>query len=99
MARLNDVMCKSLGALALALVPFATPANAATTVSNAKIAFLMPDEGSTRYEEHDRPGFVAEIKKLCPTCTVLYQNADADASRATTAVQLRHLAGRKSDHH
>ncbi len=50
-------------------------------VSNAKIAFLMPDEGSTRYEEHDRPGFVAQMKKLCPGCTVLYQNADADASK------------------
>jgi D-xylose transport system substrate-binding protein len=41
----------------------------------------MPDQGSTRYEEHDHPGFVAEMKKLCDTCTVLYQNADADASR------------------
>jgi D-xylose transport system substrate-binding protein len=50
-------------------------------VSNAKVAFLMPDEGSTRYEEHDRPGFVAEMKKQCPSCTVLYQNADADASK------------------
>ena len=81
MARLNDVMCKSIGALALALMAFATPAKAATTISNVKIAFLMPDEGSTRYEEQDRPGFVAEVKKLCPTCIVLYQNADADASR------------------
>ena len=59
-----------------------TSAIAATsTVTNAKIAFLMPDEGSTRYEEHDRPGFIMEVKKLCPGCTVLYQNADADASR------------------
>ena len=53
----------------------------AADVANVKVAFLMPDEGSTRYEEHDRPGFVAEMKKLCPTCEVLYQNADADASR------------------
>jgi D-xylose transport system substrate-binding protein len=41
----------------------------------------MPDQASTRYEEHDYPGFAAEMKKLCPSCTVLYQNADADASR------------------
>jgi D-xylose transport system substrate-binding protein len=54
---------------------------AAATVSHVKVAFLMPDEGSTRYEEHDRPGFVAEMKILCPTCKVLYQNADADASQ------------------
>ena len=51
------------------------------TVSNQKVAFLMPDEASTRYEEHDRPGFVARMKTLCPTCTVLYNNANADASK------------------
>ena len=50
-------------------------------VSKAKVAFLMPDEASTRYEQHDRPGFVAEMKKLCPGCTVLYQNGDGDAAK------------------
>ena len=47
----------------------------------AKVAFLMPDQGSTRYEEHDRPGFEAQMKKLCPDCTVLYNNADGDAAK------------------
>jgi D-xylose transport system substrate-binding protein len=77
------VVWRSIGAAALVLGPLSgTAALAATTdVSNVKVAFLMPDEASTRYEEHDRPGFVAEMKKLCPGCTVLYQNADADASR------------------
>ena len=42
------------------------------------VAFLMPDQGSTRYEEHDYPGFKAEMAKLCPDCTVIYQNATAD---------------------
>jgi D-xylose transport system substrate-binding protein len=42
---------------------------------------LMPDQGSTRYEEHDSPGFIAEMKKLCPGCKVLYLNADADATK------------------
>lgn len=37
--------------------------------------------GSTRYEEHDHPGFVAEMKKLCASCKVLYQNADADIAK------------------
>lgn len=50
-------------------------------VKGAKVAFLMPDEGSTRYEQHDRPGFVAQMKKLCPDCSVLYNNANADASK------------------
>ena len=49
--------------------------------ATATVAFLMPDEASTRYEQHDRPGFVAEMSKLCPKCTVLYQNADADAAK------------------
>ncbi|MHA6645811.1 ABC transporter substrate-binding protein [Mesorhizobium sp. A623] len=44
------------------------------------VAFLMPDQGSTRYEEHDYPGFKAEMSKLCPDCTVIYQNANADMS-------------------
>jgi D-xylose transport system substrate-binding protein len=48
---------------------------------NATVAFLMPDQGSTRYEEHDAPGFIAEMKKLCTGCKVIYQNADADASK------------------
>jgi D-xylose transport system substrate-binding protein len=53
----------------------------AQTITPAKVAFLMPDQASTRYEEHDKPGFVAEMKKLCAACEVLYQNADGDASR------------------
>jgi len=77
---------KAIGAAALAGSLFgqttAVAADAPTgTGSSAKVAFLMPDEGSTRYEEHDRPGFFAEMKKLCSGCTVLYQNADADASK------------------
>ncbi|UNK58630.1 sugar ABC transporter substrate-binding protein [Pseudoxanthomonas daejeonensis] len=43
------------------------------------IAFLMPDQGSTRYEERDFPAFKAELAKLCPDCAVIYQNANGDA--------------------
>ena len=57
------------------------PSASAATVENMTVAFLMPDQASTRYEEHDRPGFVAEMKKLCPSCRVIYQNADGDVSR------------------
>ena len=52
-----------------------------TSTPSGKVAFLMPDEASTRYEQHDRPGFVAQMKKDCPKCSVLYNNADADASK------------------
>jgi D-xylose transport system substrate-binding protein len=49
--------------------------------AKAKVAFLMPDEASTRYEQHDHPGFVAEMSKVCPDCDVLYNNANADAAK------------------
>ncbi len=65
------------GAAALAL---ALLSGTAAAQDGATVAFLMPDQGSTRYEEHDYPGFQAEMKKLCPTCTVIYQNANADAA-------------------
>jgi D-xylose transport system substrate-binding protein len=46
----------------------------------ATVAFLMPDQASTRYENHDYPGFKAEMEKLCAICTVIYQNANADTA-------------------
>ena len=52
--------------------------SAAIAQTTGTVAFLMPDQGSTRYEEHDYPGFKAEMAKLCPDCTVIYQNATAD---------------------
>ena len=83
MSKLSGNLCQSIAALTLMAVPFLLPATRASAadISHAKVAFLMPDEGSTRYEQHDRPGFVAEMKVLCPGCKVLYQNADADASQ------------------
>jgi D-xylose transport system substrate-binding protein len=83
MSKFSDHLRQSIGAVALMALPLLLPAVPASAagIAHAKVAFLMPDEGSTRYEEHDRPGFVAEMKQLCPTCKVLYQNADADASQ------------------
>lgn len=71
----------STGALALTLSLLSGTAAFAAPVTDATVAFLMPDQASTRYEQHDYPGFAAEMKKLCPGCKVIYQNADADASR------------------
>ena len=55
-----------------------TPAFA--QADGATVAFLMPDQASTRYEEHDYPGFQAAMAELCPTCKVIYQNANADVA-------------------
>lgn len=62
-------------ALAAALMSSTAFAQEAATV-----AFLMPDQASTRYEEHDWPGFEAAMKELCADCTLIYQNANADVA-------------------
>jgi D-xylose transport system substrate-binding protein len=73
---------RAASAAALA-IGFATGGMAAKAadISGSTVAFLMPDQGSTRYEEHDHPGFVAEMKKLCESCKVIYLNADTDAAK------------------
>jgi D-xylose transport system substrate-binding protein len=67
---------KSTGLAMLA----STLLSGAAFAQTATVAFLMPDQASTRYEERDYPGFQAEMKKLCPDCTVVYQNANADVA-------------------
>jgi D-xylose transport system substrate-binding protein len=48
---------------------------------SGKIALLLPETKTTRYEEQDRPRFEAKVKELCPKCEILYSNANQDASR------------------
>lgn len=59
----------------LATAMFTTTAFAADTV-----AFLMPDQASTRYEQHDWPGFKAAMGELCSDCKLIYQNGNADVA-------------------
>ncbi|MCT2591543.1 sugar ABC transporter substrate-binding protein [Streptomyces sp. N2-109] len=47
---------------------------------SGKVAFLMPDLASPRYEQFDAPLFKKRMAKLCSDCGVIYQNADSDAS-------------------
>jgi D-xylose transport system substrate-binding protein len=46
-----------------------------------KIAFLLPESKTTRYEEQDRPNFINRVQELCPGCEVLYSNADQDPAK------------------
>jgi D-xylose transport system substrate-binding protein len=46
-----------------------------------KIAFLLPESKTTRYETQDRPDFIRKVKQLCPSCSVIYENAGQDAAR------------------
>src|SRR4051794_11752290 len=46
-----------------------------------KIALLLPESKTARYETQDRPLFEKKGKALCPNCQVVYSNADQDASK------------------
>src|SRR4051794_874230 len=55
--------------------------SAATTSKGGKIAFLLPESKTARYETQDRPLFTKDVKALCPSCQVVYSNADQDAAK------------------
>src|SRR5215208_5013619 len=46
-----------------------------------KIAFLLPESKTARYETQDRPLFEKDVKALCSSCELVYSNADQDASK------------------
>src|SRR5690554_250974 len=49
--------------------------------ANKKVALLLPESKTTRYEAYDRPLFEAKVAELCPECEVVYANADQDAAK------------------
>ena len=46
-----------------------------------KIALLLPESKTTRYEQQDRPNFERRVKELCASCEVIYANAEQDPAR------------------
>jgi D-xylose transport system substrate-binding protein len=46
-----------------------------------KIALLLPESKTARYESQDRPNFENKVKELCSDCEILYSNADQDAAK------------------
>jgi D-xylose transport system substrate-binding protein len=45
-----------------------------------KIALLLPESKTSRYEAHDRPEFEENVEKLCPECEIIYSNANQSTS-------------------
>ena len=52
-----------------------------------KIAFLLPESQTTRYEAQDRPLFEGKVEELCPDCEILYFNADQDVATQQQQVE------------
>src|SRR3954452_2994817 len=59
----------------------ASSTSTAAASGGGKIALLLPESKTARYETQDRPLFEAKVKELCSGCEIVYSNADQDASK------------------
>jgi D-xylose transport system substrate-binding protein len=60
-----------------------------------KIAFLLPENQTARYESQDRPLFEKDVKQLCSSCSILYSNATQDASKQQSQAEAAIAQGAK----
>jgi D-xylose transport system substrate-binding protein len=58
-----------------------TTADSGSSGKTGKIALLLPESKTARYESQDRPNFVNKMKEVCSGCEIIYSNADQDASK------------------
>lgn len=48
--------------------------------SGPKVALLLPESKTSRYESHDRPEFEEKVEELCSECEIIYSNANQSTS-------------------
>ncbi len=67
----------------------ATAATSGTPASQVtgSVALMLPDSKTNRYDTKDKPYFEAKFKSLCAACTVVYNNANGDASAQLSAAE------------
>jgi ABC-type xylose transport system, periplasmic component len=73
------------GVIALAACSSNSPSGgssegASESPGSYKIGLLLPETDVSRYETKDKPYFEAKLKTLCPSCELLYANANSSAS-------------------
>ncbi len=52
-----------------------------------KIALLLPESKTTRYEAHDHPEFEDAVKAACSDCEMIYSNANQDAAQQQSQME------------
>jgi D-xylose transport system substrate-binding protein len=84
------VVALALGAAACGSAKQSSGGGGATGASGSaaalRIALLLPETKTTRYEQFDKPLIEAKIKELAPNATVDYYNANQDATQQQTQV-------------
>jgi D-xylose transport system substrate-binding protein len=78
---------------ALLFSAYATPAKAQT--EPIKIALLLPDANTARYDTKDMPAFKAKLAAICPSCKLIYNNAKSDANAQLSAAEAALANGAK----
>jgi D-xylose transport system substrate-binding protein len=63
---------------------------------NAKVAMLLPETKTTRYEEQDRPNFERHVKEICSGCEVIYSNANQDPAKQQQQAEAAITGGAKA---
>jgi len=63
--------------------------------AGGKIALLLPETKTARYETQDKPLFEEQVKTLCSNCEVLYSNADQDAAKQQSQAEAALTNGAK----
>ncbi len=71
-----------------------TPTTSGGTTA-AKIALLLPESKTARYESKDRPLFTAKLMSLCSNCSILYSNANQDAAQQQSQAEAALTNGAK----
>ena len=67
----------------------------ASTAAGPKIALLLPESKTARYETQDKPQFEAKVKAICPDCQILYSNANQDATQQQSQAEAALANGAK----
>lgn len=80
MTRFRPLTAFAVAAIALTACGSGGSSTGSGAPAGAKIALLLPETKTARYESKDRPLFEAKVKALCSACTVIYSNANQDAS-------------------
>jgi D-xylose transport system substrate-binding protein len=71
----------SIAAAALLVIALVAAGCGSSGGGGTKIALLLPENETPRYESDDRPDFEKSVEELCEDCEVLYSNAGGDAEK------------------
>jgi D-xylose transport system substrate-binding protein len=89
------LMALSLVTLAAAACNSNSGSSGSSSGERIKIALLLPEAQTTRYEQFDRPLFEGKVKELCDTCDIVYKNANSDKATQQSQAEAAITEGAK----